>query len=192
VRHSFSAAVTYDVPIPTVSRLAAPLISDWSFDAIFRARTPTPVDLIANSLPLFGVSQVTRPDLIASVPLYVNDPTVAGGRLINKAAFATPPTGQQGTLGRNSVRGFSLSQLDFALRRKFTLRERLNLQLRADFFNVFNHPNFGDPVNFLGNPLFGQSLQMLGRDLGGGDGGFSPIYQIGGPRSIQLALKLQF
>jgi hypothetical protein len=82
--------------------------------------------------------------------------------------------------------------LDLALRRRFNLGERFNLEVRSDFFNVLNHPNFGNQDNFLGDPLFGQSLQMLGRDLGGGDGGFSPLYQIGGPRSIQLALKLHF
>ena len=192
VRHSFSAAVTYDIPKPDMNRLTDAFLSNWSVDAIFRARTATPLNLIANTPALFGVGGVTRPDLITGVPLYVKDPTVAGGRLINKAAFATPPPGRQGTLGRNSLRAFPLSQLDFALRRRFDLRERFNLQFRTDFFNIFNHPNFGDPINFLGSPLFGQSLQMLGRDLGGGDGGFSPLYQIGGPRSIQLALKLQF
>jgi len=192
VRHSFSTAIAYDIPKLAVNSLVSTFLRDWSVDAILRARTATPVDLIANTPPLFAVIGVTRPDLITGVPLYVKDPTVAGGRLINKAAFATPPPGRQGTLGRNSLRAFPLSQLDFALRRKFNLRERFNLQFRTDFFNIFNHPNFGDPVNFLGSPLFGQSLQMLGRDLGGGDGGFSPLYQIGGSRSIQLALRLQF
>ncbi len=192
VRHAFSAAVAYDLPKTTVNSLADVFLRDWSIDAIFRARTATPIDLIASTPPLFGVFTVTRPDLVAGVPLYVKDATVAGGRLINKAAFATPPPGRQGTLGRNRLRSFPLSQLDFALRRKFNLRDRFNLQFRADFFNICNHPNFGDPVNFLGSPLFGQSLQMLGRDLGGGDGGFSPLYQIGGPRSIQLALKVGF
>lgn len=192
VRHSFSGAVTYEIPKLNMNRLADAFLSNSSVDAIFRARTATPLNLIANTPALFGVSGVTRPDLITGVPLYLKDPTVAGGRLINKAAFATPPPGHQGTLGRNALRGFPVSQLDFALRRQFYLTERFNLQFRTDFFNIFNHPNFGDPVTFLSDPLFGQSLQMLGRDLGGGDGGFSPLYQIGGPRSIQLALKLQF
>jgi Carboxypeptidase regulatory-like domain/TonB dependent receptor-like, beta-barrel len=193
VRHSFSAAVTYDIPGSNANRLTDALLSKWSVDAIFRTRTATPVDLIANAPALFGIFGVSsRPDLVAGVPLYIKDPTVAGGRLVNKAAFATPPAGRQGTLGRNSVRGFPLSQLDLALRRKFALTERFSLQWKADFFNLLNHPNFGDPVSFLGSPLFGRSLQTLGRDLSGGDGGFSPLYQIGGPRSIQLALKLGF
>ncbi len=192
VRHSFTTAITYDIPGPEPNRLSNALLRNWAVDAIFRARTATPLDLIASTPPLFGVASVTRPNLIAGLPLYVDDPNVAGGRRINRSAFSTPPPGRQGTLGRNSIRAFPLSQLDFALRRTFYLRERFYLQFRTDVFNIFNHPNFGDPVNFLGSPLFGQSLQMLGRDLGGGDGGFSPLYQIGGPRSIQLALKLQF
>jgi hypothetical protein len=63
-------------------------------------------------------------------------------------------------------------------------------------FNVVNHPNFGPPVADISNVTqFGQSIQMLGRSLDQSNqagGSFSPLYQIGGPRSIQLALKLQF
>jgi hypothetical protein len=83
--------------------------------------------------------------------------------------------------------------LDLALRRKFNLRERLNLQFRTDFFNIFNHPNFADPNRFFDDVnFFGQSLQTLGQSLTEQGGGLSPLYQIGGPRSIQIALKLQF
>jgi hypothetical protein len=84
--------------------------------------------------------------------------------------------------------------VDFALRRQFRLRERLSLQARAELFNIFNHPNFGSPINYLSSPLFGQSTQMLGASLGSGgqNGGLNPLYQIGWPRSAQLALKLQF
>ena len=80
------------------------------------------------------------------------------------------------------------------LRRQFQLHERLALQARAGFFNIFNHPNFGPPTNYMSSPLFGQSTQMLGASLGSGgqNGGLNPLYQIGGPRSAQLALKLQF
>ena len=101
---------------------------------------------------------------------------------------------REGTLGRNALRGFGASQLDLTLARKINLTERVNLQFKAECFNILNHPNFGDPVNNLSNPLFGQSTQMLATSLGSGalQGGFSPLYQLGAPRSIQLALKLQF
>jgi hypothetical protein len=193
VRRSFSTGVTYDIPRLPVNHFAKIMLRDWSVDAIFRSRTATPLTVTVNRV-LFGVPAVgTRADLVPGVPLYKNDPKVAGGSRLNPAAFAVPPAGRQGTLGRNSLRGFPLSQLDVSLRRTFLLGEQLNLQLRVDLFNAFNHPNFGAPVGLLSDPLFGQSTKMLGRELGaGGEGSFSPLYQIGGPRSIQLALKLQF
>ena len=97
-------------------------------------------------------------------------------------------------MGRNALRGFDAAQVDLTLRRQFKLRERLALQARADLFNIFNHPNFGSPINYMSSPLFGQSTQMLGASLGSGgqSGGLNPLYQIGGPRSAQLALKIQF
>jgi hypothetical protein len=80
------------------------------------------------------------------------------------------------------------------LQRQFHLAEKLGLCFRAEFFNLFNHHNFGNPINVLNSPLFGQSTQTLASNLGSGgaDGGFNPLYQIGGPRSIQLALKFEF
>jgi hypothetical protein len=68
----------------------------------------------------------------------------------------------------------------------------MGLRFRGEFFNILNHPNFGNPNNTLTSPLFGRSTQTRGLGSGGANGGFNPLYQIGGPRSIQLALKLQF
>jgi hypothetical protein len=191
VRQSFSAAFTYDLPSPMLNRLASDVLRGWSLDAIFRARSATPVNVTATQVILTGVRGI-RPDVIPGIPLYVDDPAVAGGRRINRAAFAVP-SGRQGNLGRNALRGFPMSQIDMAVRRQFNFGERLRVQVRADFFNILNHPNFADPEGDLGgqnsaNPDFGQSLTMLGRSLGG----FNPLYQIGGPRSVQLALKIHF
>ena len=138
---------------------------------------------------------MSRPDLVEGVPLYLDDPLAPGGRRINRAAFKVP-VGRQGTLGRNALRGFPLWQLDLALRRQFNLTETINLQFRTEVFNLFNHPNFGfrDQELRLTSTQFGLSTQMLGRSLGAGgaSGGFNPLYQVGGPRSIQLAMKLTF
>jgi hypothetical protein len=84
--------------------------------------------------------------------------------------------------------------VDLGLQRQFHIREKSGLRFRAEFFDILNHPNFGAPTNSLTSPLFGRSTQTLANGLGSGgaNGGFNPLYQIGGPRSIQLALKLQF
>jgi len=117
-----------------------------------------------------------------------------GGMIFNKAAFTPAPAGQQGDFGRNVLRGFGATQADVAFQRQFAFTEQLNLRFRAEFFNIFNHPNFGSPTNSLTSPLFGYSTQTLASSLGSGgaNGGFSPLYQIGGPRSGQLTLRLEF
>jgi hypothetical protein len=196
IRHSVTAAITYNLPTLRASSIGGAILRNWSVDAILRARTAAPVNVVIRSEAIGEdlIVELQRPDLIQGVPVYINDPGVAGGRRINRAAFLVPTEIRQGTLGYNALRGFGFSQFDLALRRQFSLGERLKLQFRTEVFNLFNHPNFGNPVNVLNSNLFGQSTQMLGRSLGNGgiNGGLSPLYQIGGPRSVQLALKLQF
>jgi len=201
VRHAFNTAITYSFPKPPGGQVVEALLGDWSLDTLFNTRTATPVNVITgvDVLGLGGfASTASRPDLAPGVPLYLDDPTVGGGRRINRSAFMIP-TGRQGTLGRNALRGFSIYQWDLGVRRLFKPTERVNLQFKAEIFNLLNHPNFGDPGGRLNSgsspdPNFGISTVMLGRSLGAGTsgGGLSPLYQIGGPRSIQLALKLQF
>ncbi|HEX7330908.1 MAG TPA: TonB-dependent receptor plug domain-containing protein [Pyrinomonadaceae bacterium] len=196
VRHSLTATTTYAIPSVHSDSKIASVLNGWFIDAIFRARTATPINIVVRQDVLTAdlIVELQRPDLIAGVPVYVNDPNAPGGRRINRAAFAIPMTIRQGSLGYNALRGFGFSQVDFALRREFSLSEGLKLQLRAEAFNLLNRANFGNPNNVLANPMFGQSTQTLARSLGTGgiNGGLSPLYQIGGPRSVQLALKLLF
>ncbi len=198
VRHAFNAAVTYDVPALFGGPLGKAVAEGWGIDAVVTARSATPVNVLASFIDLsFGGSLSLRPDIVSGVPLYLYGDTFPGGKRFNPAAFVPGPPDRQGTLPRNLLRGFSMSQVDLAVRRQFKLWERLQLQFRAEFFNVLNHPNFGDPGGFQGNvlssSLFGLSTQMFGRSLGSGNlGGFNPLYQVGGPRSGQLSLKLIF
>ena len=197
IRHTFSGAVSYDIPGPHKSVLKQ-VFGSWSTDSIVYARSAPPVNVVTGKNPfpgsvLSGTSSVQRPNVIPGVSFYLPAPGGPCGRVINPAAFTIPASGQ-GDLGRNALRGCDAVQFDMTLRRQFHFTERLALQTRADFFNIFNHPNFGSPVNFLSSPQFGQPTQMLASSLGSGgqSGGLNPLYQIGGPRSIQLALKLQF
>jgi hypothetical protein len=122
--------------------------------------------------------------------------------------FCPPPTDQngrplrQGNLGRNSLRAFGAGQWDLGVHRDIPLHEGVSLQFRAEIFNVLNHPNFATPdplLTFSQSPVsfseFGRATEMLGRGLSGGNlqgGGLDPLYQFGGPRSIQFALRLVF
>ena len=207
VRHTFTSALTYNIPTPNLGIVGKSILGNWGVDGLFGARSATPLNVtMIMSTTTYGL-YFFRPNVVSGVPFYLNDPNLPGGRRLNPAAFAMPALGQNGNLPRNSLRGLSYWQLDLALRRQFDLTERVRLQFRAEAFNVLNHPNFGDPTDLNAGTFvqaanlfvpagsnFGVPTNMLGRRLGSGgnSGGFSPLYQIGGPRSIQLSLKLSF
>ena len=112
--------------------------------------------------------------------------------MININAFS-PITGGgnvDGNAGRNIARGFDAVQGDLTLRRDFPFTSRVGLQFRVEAYNLFNHPIFGDIYNQLadGATLFGKTYDTESSQLGG----LSSLYQVGGPRSMQVALKLHF
>jgi hypothetical protein len=193
VRHSFNAGFTYEIPAPSRTAALAAVLRGWSVNGLARARSATPVNVTINRNFGFG-SYAFRPDVVPGAPWYVDDPSVPGGRKINKDAFVAPTELRQGTLGRNALRGFAMSQIDLGVQRRFHVARKTTLQFSAEFFNLLNTPNFAEPAGTLTSGLFGVSTQMLGRSLGSGgvNGGFSPLYQIGGPRSTQLTVRLQY
>jgi hypothetical protein len=194
IRHAFTAGVTYDVPTPGPQKFLHTAFVGWSLDSFILARSAPPVNLVGAVYVADDTELYPRPNVNSGVPLVLYGSQYPGGKIFNKAAFSQPPNGRQGDFGRNVLRGFDAVQTDLGLQRQFQLTEKVGLRFRGELFNIFNHPNFGNPINNLTSPLFGQSTQTLASSLGSGgaNGGFNPLYQIGGPRSIQLALKLQF
>ncbi len=138
--------------------------------------------------PVTGQTYQGGVNLAPGVPIYLYGQQYPGGRTINPAAFTAPPSGLIGDAPRNFARGFGAWQMDLAVRREFPIHERLKLQFRAEGFNVFNHPNFGTINGRFGQNTFGQATATLAQSLGI----LSPLYQMGGPRSMQFALKLAF
>ena len=214
IRHSFSGAVVYDVPKPS-SPLARAILGGWSLSGSMVARSAPPVNVLAASITINGLNYQPRPNVIPGVPFYLYGPQFAGGKIFNntvptaaqiaaagcvtqtstnaRGAFCTPPSGTQGNFGRNVLRGFGAWQVDLSARRRFHLTERLGLEFSADIFNIFNHPSFNQPLGSIQSALFGQSTTTLASGLGNGvSGSFNPLYQLGGPRSIQLEMRLRF
>ena len=211
VRHSFSAAVSYDLPRPFGKRVAGALLNRWGLDDRFSVRTGFPVPLQGNVQTdqatgqqfYGGLDQIPGQPLYVSggecAALYNNGKRCPGGRAINPNAFALPSGNIQGNAPRNVVRGFGAWQMDVAVRREFPIYERLKLQFRAEAFNIFNHPNFGmiNPTYCSPNPsspafapgcTFGLATGTLANSLGG----LNALYQMGGPRSMQFSLRLAF
>jgi hypothetical protein len=174
VRNSFSAAISWQIPSPHWEGLTDALLRNWQADGIVRISSAAPYRAFIHS----------RPNIVPGVPFYLPAPGEPGGRTLNPAAFTPVPLGQEGDLPRNFFRGFPINQTDLSLRRQFHLTERTSLFLGAEYFNLFNHPMFAVD-EFTG---FGPPTQTLNEELGV----LSPLYQIGGPRSGQLTIKVLF
>src|SRR6266568_914830 len=219
IRSRFTAGLTYYIPKPKSNAFANVILGGWSLQSIIQVQTASPVNVFEGFLSqLNGANAQVRPDVVSGIPLYLHGSQYPGGKAINNTPgavaggcpdgsssigpFCPPPKdskGQplrQGNLSRNALRGFGATQWDLGVHREFPIHELLKLQFRAEMFNVLNHPNFGQPQGGIGFPNFGVSTQMLGQSLVGtggvGAGSFNPLYQIGGPRSVQFALKLTF
>ena len=199
VRHSLGGGVTWTLPAPSSDTWWRGVASGWSVDSIVTARSALPVNVITGQTA-FGISNALRPDVVNGASVYVDDAALPGGRGFNRAAFTAVPFDangnpqRQGTLGRNALRGFAMWQADLALQREIRI-SRAAVVLRIEAFNIFNRVSFAQPTNAIGSGLFGQPTRTLASGLGGGGvvgGGLNSLYQVGGPRSIQLAVKVQF
>ncbi len=172
------------------------VLGNWGVDGRLIARTAYPVSLLGNlfSDPVTGSRYYNGVDLIPNRPLYLFGPQYPGGRMINAGpsatnpAFALPENAAPGNAPRNFVRGFNALQANIAIRREMPIYDRLTIQLRAETFNVLNHPNFGYIDPSLSDRLFGRSTKMLNQSFGP----TGSLYQQGGPRSIQFSFKMIF
>lgn len=214
VRHTLSAALTYEIPALRSNRFLSAVTRDWKVGAMMILRSGMPItfveavtttcegDICVVECDTYPNGLCPRPDVVRGVPIYLYGPEYPGGMRLNPAAFKTPPPGRQGTLPRNYLRGFAAHQVNLSLGREFGITERIKLHFTAEAFNVFNHPNFAEPAaTYFNDPeldqyLFGISRSMLGSVMGntgsGGEAGLNPIYQIGTPRSLQFSIRLKF
>jgi hypothetical protein len=219
IRHAVSAGITYEIPALTSNSLMSVITRGWSLQSIIQARSAPPIEILDNNFTRLtnGFTSDVRPDVVQGIPLYLYGPQYPGGKAINNTPgavaggcpdgsvsvgpFCPPPTDvngnpiREGNLGRNVLRAFGLTQWNFGVHRDFRIHDSLSLQFRAEMFNLLNHPNFAPPVGDISVAQFGLSTQTYGQYLSGGTlgaGGFSPLYQIGGPRSVQFGLRLSF
>jgi hypothetical protein len=137
-----------------------------------------------------GAGNTVRPNLIAPVQISGNPAQWITNAL---SAFSVPPSTSFGNLGRNTFYGPGFSNLDLALIMNTKITERVNVQFRADAFDLFNHPNFGNPGG--GNGFVVLPATLTPTTLATFTTITStrfPTADSGSSRQLQLALKLQF
>jgi hypothetical protein len=193
MRQTLQAAISYQAPRLRAASKWSDAVGGWAIDLRLQAQAGLPVNIVGSQQLNTSTGTYTQyqPNLVSGVPVYLYGSEYPGGKALNYAAFAAASAGIQGDVPRNFGHGFGAAQLDTALRREFPIRERLHLQLRAEAFNVLNHPMFGAIYSNLANgpALFGRAHNTLNGSLGGG---LNSLYQLGGPRSLQLTLRMSF
>ena len=184
VRQRLSASYSYALPFGKGRHyladdgLISTILTGWETHGIITLQTGRPftvallseIDNSGTGRSILGFGANDRPNL-------VGDPELSNGSTLqwfNTAAFAFPAPGTFGNAGRNILDGPGFQNVNASLVKNTALTERVNLQFRAEAFNLFNHPNFNLPDNFFGSPTFGRITSA--RD----------------PRHIQFGLKLLF
>jgi hypothetical protein len=200
VRHVFNANAVYQLPFgqgraflnqPGILRSIA---GSWELTSMVVARTGFPVnvtiDRSSSSVP-DGNTTDQRPDIIPGVSL-----TPPGGKTIgewiNPAAFAMPAAGTFGDAPRDPARGPGTWQMDLGIAKHIPVTEQVQLEFRTEFFNIFNHPQYGLPQSDISPYLageqgvFGSIIQTVNTT--------TPVSPVGTgtPREIQFVLRVSF
>jgi len=169
-RHRFVVNAIYDLPFR-----GNRLVQGWQLGVISQAQTGNPLNILTANTGFTG-NRTVRPDVTGPIVITGNpaqwfaDPTV----------FTAGASPHFGNLGRNAVTGPNFVNTDFSVIKNTKVTERLNTQLRVEMFDIFNHPNFGNPGRILGNG-FGVVTNTR-----------FPTGDFGSSRQIQFALKLLF
>ena len=196
-RHAVNGNAIYELPFglrkPMLNErgIASAIAGNWQLTTTALARTGFPVNVLlpGSYTAPDGNSGTQRPDLVRGVSL----PPPGGksvARWINAAAFA-PPAGEFGDAPRNLLRGPGTWQIDIGAAKTFAFRERAQLQFRSEFYNIFNHPQLGQPqstFNASNTAGFGSIINTVNTSI------VSPITPVGTgtPREIQFAVRLEF
>ena len=170
VKHRWVTSLNYQLPFAhSQNRWVSRLAGGWAIGSIVVVQSGLPFTPSISTDPA-NTGTSLRPDRIASGTL--SDPNIR--RWFDVSAFSVPAAYTYGNSGRNILYGPGFFNWDAVVMRNFSVRERLNLQLRGEFFNLTNTPAFGNPVSNIQAPNAGQILSA------------------GEPRDVQIALKLIF
>jgi Carboxypeptidase regulatory-like domain/TonB dependent receptor-like, beta-barrel len=149
IPHALAAHLVWEVPSPAnLSPAPKFLLGGWQISGIFTAQSGSPFSVgLTNDVARTGSSTTKaaggqRPNYNPAPGCSPNAVTGDPGNYINTACFSFPATGVLGNLGRNTLRGPALADFDFSVYKNHDLlQEKLKVQFRAEFFNLFNHPN---------------------------------------------------
>ena len=159
IRHRFTMTSVYDIPVGRGKKYLAhswlgAVVGNWSLGGILTLQTGEPFTVNTQVNNTFVNSAgAQRADISGNPNLPNSEKTL--NRWFNTAAFTQPAQFRFGNQGVNIVRGDGVINLDTSILRNFPITETIKFQFRGEFFNITNHPNFGNPGATLNGPGFG-------------------------------------
>jgi hypothetical protein len=158
VAHNFVVSYSYMLPLDRPLRLLPKVLTQgWSMNGITRFATGFPVTLSQSGDRSLVGTAPDVPDFVG--PLQIQDARLPGpsfpNQYFSKGGFRSGPLGGFGNANRRFFHGPGFNNWDFALHKTTRLRERMSLQFRAEFFNIFNHAQFNNPNGNFNSSLFG-------------------------------------
>jgi hypothetical protein len=193
VRHNFVANVVYDLPG------RGRLLSGWQVSGVASIHSGLPFTpvLAFDNADIQSLVVPERPNLVGNPDAGVCPNGAAVGTVscwFNPSAFAVPPAGQLGNAGRNILRGPAFAQFDASLHKDFAIAERRKITVGVEAYNLFNHPNFGVPINTQSPFELGGSGDAVFKDAAGhfADNAGQILTTAGTARQIQLAGRFTF
>jgi hypothetical protein len=158
--HNFVFSYTWAIPLDRALRGAPKrLTQGWNFAGITRFTEGLPVAISQNGddVSLFGSGNTDVPDLVGKIQ--IQDPRNPAHSFFNRDAFASGPVGAFGNSNRQFFHGPGINNFDISLMKKTAITESKGFEIRADFFNVFNHAQFNNPHgNF---SIFGDQMGVV-------------------------------
>jgi len=156
VTHNFIGSYTYAIPFAKAfSSLPKRLVNGWEIAGITRFSTGFPVGLLgAFDEALTGTSGIDMPNFSGQLQ-YAGDPRTNGHLWMTRSGFSLPALGTFGTAPRRFFHGPGLDNWNLALHKDTMIREGMTLQIRAEFFNAFNHAQFSNPNGLVSGTTFG-------------------------------------
>ena len=156
VTHNFVGSYTYSIPFERAfSTLPKRLVRGWEIAGITRFSTGFPVGVLGSyDQSLRGTQGLDPPDFSGTLQ-YAGDPRTDGHLWMTREGFSLPPLGSFGTAPRRFFHGPGLNNWNLALHKNTAIRENVTLQIRAEFFNAFNHAQFANPNAYFAGTTFG-------------------------------------
>jgi hypothetical protein len=148
IRHRINFASSYLLPFGSgLKGPARQVLHGWELGGLMVMQSGLPFTVTVPGSPS-NTGSGSRANPVAGVSPEVSNQTITNW--FNPAAFSVPPAFTWGTLGRNTLRGPGLWNLDLSAAKKFNFSETRRLEFRAEFFNSFNHPQFSLPGSTVG------------------------------------------